>query len=61
MTFKTTEVVPMTKARKSVREVKVLVVLVITIIMMMKYSPAYDGEVADGSGNDDDDEILTGI
>ena len=51
----------MTKARKSVREVKVLVVLVITIIMMMKYSPAYGGKSADGSGNDDDDEILTGI
>ena len=51
----------MTKARKSVREVKVLVVLVITIIMMMKYLPAYGGEVADGSGNDDGDEILTGI
>ena len=33
-----TEVVPMTKARKSVREVMVVVVVVIT--MMNKYSPA---------------------
>ena len=36
-----TEVVPMTKARKSVREVTVVVVVVAVVIsMMIKYSPA---------------------
>ena len=36
-----TEVMPMTKARKSVRELTVVVVVVVVVVsMMIKYSPA---------------------